>query len=292
MNMTSTTRPTIPHGLSDVEMDQYQRDGFVILRDRLTPAQLAPIQAAFEAGVEKQAREWLAAGLITDACQGEGFLTRYGKLREQHAAVHSNSWRRIIVCEGVYRVWQFPQLVGAARSILGDRLYASGTWNGRPRAWGAQVQTIDWHQDAHYLPDYDAADGSVLSMWFPLVPVDERSGCLQVGRGSCHGGYREKVRLPRNGLIGLTDADVAPYETVSCAMVPGDVLVFNELTHHRSVDNVSDRVRWSLDVRFMSADSPAVAKTRRGYLCHDAAHPERVTDYAAWSAQYDYEGEF
>jgi ectoine hydroxylase-related dioxygenase (phytanoyl-CoA dioxygenase family) len=75
-------------------------------------------------------------------------------------------------------------------------------------------------------------------------------------------------------------------------MNPGDVLLFNEVTHHRSVENHSDRVRWSLDVRFLSADSPAAAKTKRGYLCYDAAHPERVPDYATWAAQYDYEGEF
>jgi ectoine hydroxylase-related dioxygenase (phytanoyl-CoA dioxygenase family) len=68
-------------------------------------------------------------------------------------------------------------------------------------------------------------------------------------------------------------------------MEPGDVLMFNELVLHRSLPNVSDRVRWSVDIRF-SADEPAHQRKAPGgfRVRSDRLGPEPFED---WAARWD-----
>lgn len=280
--------------LTPEQVAMFEDDGYLLLRDVLDEATLGSLQAVFEHAVDRQAQEWIEKGMIKDACSNASFTTRYGLLRDQLPATFSNSWRRIIVSEATYRIWQHAVLVGVVRSLVGDELWASRTWNGRPRAPRQTKQTIDWHQDAHYSPNYDPSnDTPQISVWMPLVPVDELSGCLQVARGSHKHGYRPMVKVERNGLVGLGPEDLQDIEPHACVMQPGDVLLFNELTYHRSLENVSDRVRWSLDIRYYDARNTILRnKNKGGYYCFSAADPSRVESYEAWSAQFNYEGEF
>lgn len=107
------------------------------------------------------------------------------------------------------------------RQLFGDKLYASTIWNGRPRASQQRVQTVDWHQDAQYMQEYEPVKDRVVSAWIPLVPVDEHSGCLQVIPGSHTKGLRPEIRVERNNLLGLADDEFTGMEPVSCVMDPG-----------------------------------------------------------------------
>ena len=280
------------------ELERYESDGYLVVRQVLSDQHLDPIRRVMERTVERQADEWYEQGLIADRCRDEPFERRYGALRAQLPPTFSNSWRRILVSPEIHAVWQYPPLVGLMRRLIGDELYASVIWNGRPRAPQQPVQTIDWHQDAHYMQEYDAAADRAVGAWLPLVPVDESSGCMQVIPGSHRNGLRPEIRVPRNNLLGLDESDLAGLHPVSCPMEPGDVLLFSELIYHRSVDNVSDRTRWSLDVRYFDAANTRLAakETQRyrgsGYYCYSATDPARVTAYEPWAAAYDYDGEF
>lgn len=291
--MTKQT-PSTSGTLTPAQVALFEDQGFLLLPGLLDEASLASLRAVFEDAVDRQAQEWFGKGMIKDPCASASFTTRYGLLRDQLPATFSNSWRRIIVSPATYKIWQHPALVGVVRTLVGDELWASRTWNGRPRAPRQTKQTIDWHQDAHYSPNYDPAnDTPQISVWIPLVPVDENSGCLQVARGSQKHGYRPMVKVERNGLVGLGPEDLRDIEPCSCVMRPGDVLLFNELTYHRSLENMSDGVRWSLDIRYYDARNTVLRnKNKGGYYCFSAADPSRVESYETWAAQFNYEGEF
>ena len=42
-------------------------------------------------------------------------------------------------------------------------------------------------------------------------------------------------------------------------MEPGDVLIMHNLLWHRSLDNASDHVRWSIDLRYYPPTTPNAA---------------------------------
>ena len=288
-----------PRKLTPEEIEQFAEAGYLLLPGLLDGEQhLDPIRQVMAQAVERQAEEWLAAGLITDPCENLRFEKRYAALRRQYPPTHSNSWRRMLASRPVYDIWRYPPLLGVMRQLLGDELYASNIWNGRPRVPQQTVQTIDWHQDAQYMQQYDGIEDYAVSVWIPLVPVDQRSGCIQLIPGSHKRGLRPPIRVPRNNLIGLADAETAGQETVTCAMAPGDVLLFTELLYHRALDNLSDYIRWSIDVRYFDANNQALqAKERQryrgsGYYCFSKDDPGRVGDYQAWLDSYQYEGEF
>ena len=181
--------------LTAAEVQRYEDDGYLIVRQVLSDRHLDPIRRVMERTVERQANEWYAQGMIEDRCQGKPFERRYGALRAQ-------------------------------------------------------------------------------------LPPTFSKGCMQVIPGSHRNGLRPDIRVQRNNLLGLAESELAGLHPVSCIMKPGDVLLFSELIYHRSVDNVSDRTRWSLDVRyyFDAANTRLSAKeTERyrgsGYYCYSGAAP-------------------
>jgi hypothetical protein len=101
---------------------------------------------------------------------------------------------------------------------------------------------------AHQDVSYNQHMTNFLTMWVPLVEIDDRCGGVTVfengvmpempTRSNNHGIWNEGIATQ-----GLEGVDCAP-------MQPGDVLIFNKLMVHRSMPNVSDRIRFSIDYRF------------------------------------------
>jgi ectoine hydroxylase-related dioxygenase (phytanoyl-CoA dioxygenase family) len=102
------------------------------------------------------------------------------------------------------------------------------------------------HQDVSYnehLSDF-------MTLWVPLVDIDSECGGVTVYPGSDNA-QLNTVKL--NHDIWFDDIDVSGYEPVDCApMATGDVLIFNRFLAHKSMANASNRIRFSLDLRFFT----------------------------------------
>jgi hypothetical protein len=259
-----------------------------VLRGVVTEAARRPIVEAMERAVEQVARSWRDEGLISETFADLPFATRWAALRKQVPPRMAVSWRRILVCRGIYELWQDEQILGRARSLIGEEVYAHGIWNGRPREPGTgDVQRVDWHQDAHYYKSWDPEDGKLVSCWMPLVPVDERSGCLQFLPGSQRRGRLDRIEGP-NKLFTIPAGEIDAAGAVSVPADPGDLIFFSDTTVHRALDNVSDYVRWSFDIRFGEPTPEIVAKSPTGYRCFSATDPGLVEPYETWASRHDY----
>lgn len=279
---------THPHALTPEQKATYDEQGFIVLRGVVPAEVTAGLQEVFEGVVDRMAKDWYDEGFVTDTADNLPFEKRFAALREQLPPKFATSWRKILVSPAVFALWQRPELLGPARSLVGDEVYAHGVWNGRPREPNTAIQKILWHQDAHYYKAWDQTDGPLISVWQPLVPADERAGCLQLAVGSHRSGYLERHR-GFNSLFTVNDDDLAGYEIFTAEMNPGDVLIFSDLTLHQGLDNHSDYVRWSIDIRYGAATPGVMSKTPRGYYCFSAGDPSRVEDYDTWVARYNYD---
>lgn len=273
--------------ISADERARFERDGFVVFPGIVPAETLASVRAVFEATVERLARQWFDEGFVTDTADDEPFETRWSALRRQLPPRFPTSWRKVLVSPAVYALWQEPSILGRIRDLVGDEVFAHGVWNGRPREAGnAEVQRVGWHQDAHYYKAWNASDGKLVTVWIPLVAVDAQSGCLQFAPGSHRNGFVPPVRSS-NGLLTVDDAALGDVEPFTATMKPGDAVFFTDLTIHRALDNVSDHVRWSIDIRFGEASPGIMSKTPRGYLCH-SADPGNVESFDTWAQRYEY----
>lgn len=103
------------------------------------------------------------------------------------------------------------------------------------------------HQDA----TYNSHLSNFITMWVPLVDIDEKCGGVRVYPGSDKGEI--DTNLMSHG-IWYEKIETTNYDGVACLpMKAGDVLFFNRFLIHESLPNISDRMRFSLDYRFFSA---------------------------------------
>jgi hypothetical protein len=110
-----------------------------------------------------------------------------------------------------------------------------------------------WHQE--YPAQFRSLDGLVF--WSPLRPLDAALGPVELCVGSHAGGLRRVVRedpsLGREGAYALLLEDeaavIGPYAKAAPIAQPGDVLVIDFLTIHRSGVNRSTKARWTMQSR-------------------------------------------
>ena len=73
---------------------------------------------------------------------------------------------------------------------------------------------------------------------------------------------------------------------VICEMKLGSVLFLNQLVPHRSLENRSDRVRWSVDLRWQDPALPNGDQGGSGVIVmRKAADPAFTVDWDAWAAR-------
>jgi hypothetical protein len=104
------------------------------------------------------------------------------------------------------------------------------------------------HQDI----SYNRHLSNFVTVWVPLVEVDDRCGGVSIFDGT--------AELPEqlnelNRTVWLPAIEDLGYSKVACHMRPGDLLLFTPLVVHESLPNTSDRVRFSVDFRFFGENS-------------------------------------
>ena len=115
---------------------------------------------------------------------------------------------------------------------------------------------------AHQDIAYNTHMADFVTVWVPLVEIDDKCGGVTVFPGS------DKQIWPatfmRHG-VWLEGIDTSKWEPVNCIpMSPGDALLFKPTLVHRSMANCSDHIRFSMDCRFFAGE-----KTSKHYLDMD-----------------------
>ena len=111
------------------------------------------------------------------------------------------------------------------------------------------------------LLDANRENGFFLSIFFNrfvirFVPL----GCLQILRGghrpgvtcnhNCCVGGTWYVEVPEEEMAAKLKIPVNDQTVITCEVPFGSVIFFNNLIPHRSLENYSQNIRWSLDLRW------------------------------------------
>ena len=235
---------------------------------------------------EETIAQWLEAGLIADPRRDLDFQHRLVRVwHEAGTPQYIRSPRRDLVSPEMYRILMHPALLDVAEDLLGTpEVSVHGIFNARPKLPDQVWTRTPWHQDAQYYRD--AADGHVLSLWYPLQAVGEHNSCLQVAprrhRGPLYDGHHDE----ETGFLGLSPDDRQDLQGVSVAMQPGDLLCFTQKTPHRALPNRSDTVRWSLDVRYEATDHATESGRDKGFIARSPRDPAAVVPCAEWERRW------
>jgi ectoine hydroxylase-related dioxygenase (phytanoyl-CoA dioxygenase family) len=99
-----------------------------------------------------------------------------------------------------------------------------------------------------------------VTAWIPLLDANKENGCLQVLRGghrlgrtckhNCCTGGTWYVEVPPEEMASTLNIPVNETTVVTCEVPFGSVLFLNNLIPHKSTENYSQNIRWSLDLRW------------------------------------------
>jgi hypothetical protein len=250
---------------------QFFTEGFVVKRDLLPKAETAGAVGAVEGLVDSLARKLHAAGKITDLCEGVEFERRLIEIEKQFPNASVLLHKQGILPEGIADLWAGPTLLACARQLVGPDLAGHPVWNLRTKtpnsAQNAGQAEVPWHQDTAYLSGGEATCVNTLqaTAWVPLVDATEKNGCMEVIRYGhragrevdhecCVGGtWYVSIKEGELEKIGAADKE----DVILCDVRVGDVLFLNNVVPHRSLPNVDDHIRWSLDLRWQHPQGEA-----------------------------------
>ena len=241
--------------LSEDQVARYFEDGFLIVEDVFTMDELRPVMDEFEDIVDDWAERLHRGGKIQDKHEGEDLYTRLASLEKEWPGVaplvHNNEQTR----SRLAKLWSSDNLVDMVEQFIGPDISGHPVSVIRTKTPNTPLMTVPWHQDAAYFAP-GAENTLQPTAWIPFTDVSEKNGTLQVIRGSHKPGTvyphrpEKETAHPESWYLYIEEEDLPPGDRVVCELKMGSMLWHRNTMVHRSTENTSDKVRWSVDIRY------------------------------------------
>ena len=276
--------------LTPEQVRAYDEEGYLVLPRFLSEIDLEGVVAAMSHKVDRIAERLLAEGKIEDTMEGEPFDRRLARLFDGLSDADflrsGRGWRDRH--PGYYHLMSSDKILDAIESLIGPEVFSNPVYNVRPKVPRVAAGAVPWHQDKSYWPDANA--NPVITAWIAVAQADLENGCLHIWprthRRDVLASSRETYS--GTGYLEIEDAEWdkgrAEREAVPIPLEAGGMILFNDRCIHMSTPNRSDRVRWSVDLRYQPTDQDPMPQHGIGFLARSAEHPERVADLDDWLA--------
>lgn len=269
--------------LTAEHVSQFHREGYLLVEDVLSDADLQPVIDEIAHHLDQQAAELVTAGELSQAYAAESFETRLIPITAETGKVYQSMNAGKLAGPGVFSLLTNPRLLDLIEPLVGPEIIAASAYRIRPKVPG--YAAVPWHQDSAFFDQFcDAA--LILTAWIPLVDATPERGCMQVMRRVHQGAvvphHYTAYHIP--GRAEATTLEIVPEqlpggEIITVPVRKGGVLLFTNRTPHRSIDNISDVVRWSIDLRFQSASLPTNYRLPDGQPLHEQHDDEPFACY-------------
>ncbi len=230
-------------------MDSYAHDGYQIVRQAVPQADLEPFRNTLREQVDAYAHKLLDEGKIDSLYQDLPFGQRLAAVHKAKDLKGLGGWQLPPIGPELGALIHHPAIADALEPHLGSNITCNGDHMVRISLPGSEKTPFRLHQDSQYYGEA-TQHAHIVTVWIPLVDVDEGNGCLYVIPGSNRWGLVGGARDENNRIRSFEDVE-ARGAPVPVPMKTGDILLFSNLTFHGSKVNLSDAVRWSLDIRYV-----------------------------------------
>jgi phytanoyl-CoA hydroxylase len=241
--------------LGKAQREQWERDGFVILREFVPESRCTPMLA--------RATE-IARAAIAGADVAPALIVAEGR-RPQAAGLALEQISKVFKIHRTEPVFgdfcRYAPLLDAVADLIGPDLdcFLSQFIFKPPAALGQP-----WHQDAYYFP-FDR--GPQVGAWLAVTEAAQDNGPLWVLPGShrepIHAALPDRRERANVAYVEIVDHDMTG--AVPALMQPGDLLMFHSHLMHRSTDNTSERLRAAMVYHYGTADTVDQSVERLGF---------------------------
>ena len=226
--------------LTQAQRAAYDRDGFIVVPDVFSPAEIAELRGATDGFVAGAARV-TANDDIYD-------------LEETHSAAEPRV-RRLkaphLIHPAYFRASRNAGVVAVLKDLWGSVRFDTGKLNMKSAGYGAP---IEWHQDWAFYPH---TNDDLAAVGIMLDDVDTENGPMLVVPGS-HKGPVHDHHGPNGRFCGAMDperCDLDLSRAAPCLGRAGSITVHHVRAVHGSATNFSGRPRRFLLFQYRAADA-------------------------------------
>ena len=252
----------MPATLSSIEVDRYERDGF------LSPLPALTREEAEDSRGNLEAFEGTVGGPLTSEATGRYRSRTHVLLRWVHGLV------------------SHPRILDAVESLIGPNIlvYTSTWFIKEPES----AAIAAWHQDATY---FGLRPYVHVTAWLALTDATAENGCMEFLAGSHHGGQLPHkagvvaASVNRAGQAVVVDVDDRP--AVHAPLRAGEFSLHHTLLLHRSKPNRSRGRRVGLAISYVPTHvqhlgvkhkTPAMLVRGEDTFGHFALEPAPIAD--------------
>ncbi len=274
----SRTISANPMTLTDQHLAQFKTDGYVVVEGALTNADIDLVISDYEDVVDRLANDLYEKNRIGYLYEYEPFDTRLARICDEDDATYFESDAALDIGqvrgEGTFLFMRCPNLLDLVEGLIGPEICCSPMSHIRAKLptdedTGKNSNVVFWHQDAIFLHE-EADDVFFITVWVPFCDTSEENGCLRV---------MPSVHLNRTVYW---DGEMPDGNWVSVPMRKGDVILIHKLTPHSSGPNNTDKIRWSMDVRYQARGTPTGRSFWPSFDARSRVNPDCETSYATW----------
>ncbi|MFT3964254.1 MAG: phytanoyl-CoA dioxygenase family protein [Sphingobium sp.] len=248
--MTIEQLPDSTPLLSDRErlLQRWQNDGALFFRNAVSQSAIANVRQEYLSRLKEMG--------VVDGQENAPIWNGQNRLDGRLARPISNDVWRALVAD--------PSLDQLVRIFLGE----PPVWlpivvhrTAPPLAAGTTMGAFDArHQDGIYNYGID-----FITCWVPLMDIDDDVGGLAVVPGSHKASlYPPDVFKDPSQRVGIPPDAIPDAAWRRPDYKAGDLLMFHSMTAHAGLPNRSDRLRLSMDIRFLPASAaPCVGQVTR-----------------------------
>lgn len=265
---------------------QYADQGYVILRGFLPDTLVGGMIQVIDDLVDGLALSRLKLGAIRESHENEPMDMRFRSIFSHDADTAPIQFSEELHAPAFWDLITNTDLLSFAEEVLGPEIRLAPGYFARPKAFPNHRFQSLWHQDPAYLllgnqgHPREAFDRiRIMNVWTPLVPVNKENGCMQFLPGTHRNGMANHCAVAPFDYLEIEQDVLMPalesIEPIDIVLDPGDVVLFDTLLFHQGQDNLSGRVRWSLDFRFQDARQPTLIDLQ-GHLLRSKENPDKV----------------
>jgi phytanoyl-CoA hydroxylase len=259
---------------------QYLVDDYTILLDRLAT------QFYTEGKIPSEYKDLPFQERLTAVIQSNSEdLYKHFDISFHHQAITEDS--PIYVGRAIFDLLRNENLLDCIEELIGGEILSNPIQHVRikpPQMAVAEgkissslLKKTGWHQDLGVSRTV-ADDTEMITAWIAITDATLENGCLQIIPYS----HAEMATHCPSGAMTIPD-QLLNGEPTPIPIKAGSVLLMHRLMKHASLENVSDTLRWSFDLRFQPIGKPTGRDEFPSLIVRSRNNPEQVQDnYEAW----------
>ena len=308
--MQAVSRPQ-NGALSQAQLNDFEANGFLVVEKVLGDADLEPLEAEYAQLLDETCRRLHREGRIESAFEACDFAARFAhtvaacpdsidgfniSLPLINGAVDPLTYRAHFG-SALFHLQRNAGILDVVESLIGPEIASSPVQQmrikppqaavGKANLAHSNVGVTTWHQDTvAVLPE--AEDTEQITVWIAVTDADEENGCLV----SIPGSHREGSHPHEAGVIAreptVPEAIIAGRTGKPLPVGRGGIILFHRHNIHSSLPNRSDRLRWSLDMRYHPVGQPSGRPAFPGFVARSRRDPaSELHDAKAWQDNWE-----